>query len=308
MTCTVGLVGLGEIGRTHLDALARLPEVRVAGVFDPGLTGDVDSGVPRYASLAELAAAARDGLIVATPTRTHAAVCRQVLRLPRPPRLLLVEKPLATSMPDVEAIVADARSVGCDVQVLYHAAYAPEVAWGAGVHDALIALEDGVAEIDCHFSDLVPPGHESRFREAFSSSWVDLGINALSVLARFVRIESLEIDDADEATGSYRATAGFAGAGGGAGVARLSTAWSGDDKRTTLRYRSGAELRLDHQRVSGELVGAVSATSFALGDAVPRLVAHYVPMLAEILLDGRRRFSSSDDETLHRLLLAAAGA
>ena len=154
----------------------------------------------------------------------------------------------------------------------------------------------------------MPPGEEEQFREAFSSSWVDLGINALSVLARFVRVESLELDDADEGAGWYRATAHFISAAGTAGVARLSTAWSGDDKRTTLRYRSGAELRLDHQRVSGELVGATSASSFALGDAVPRLVAHYVPMLTEILLEGRRRFSPSDDAALHRLLLGAGGA
>ena len=54
---------------------------------------------------------------------------------------------------------------------------------------------------------------------------------------------------------------------------------------------------------TGDLVGATSATSFALGDAVPRLVAHYVPMLSEILVEGHRRFSPSDDVTLHRLLL-----
>src|SRR5438445_623651 len=95
---------------------------------------------------------------------------------------------------------------------------------------------------------------------------------------------------------------------GPASAARVSPAWSGDDKRTTIRFRSGAELRLDHQRVTGNLVGATSATSFALGDAVPRLVAHYVPMLSEILVEGHRRFSPSDDVTLHRLLLAARSA
>ena len=303
MTRTVGLIGLGEIGLTYLEALGHLPAVRVAGVFDPGLADDVILGVPRSASLAELAAAAGDGIIVATPTATHAEVCRDLLRLRRPPRVLLVEKPLGPTLRDVEGILTNAGLAGCDVQVLYHVAYAPEVAWGVGVHAALGPLEGGVAEIDCHFSDLVPAGEEERFRKAFSSSWVDLGINALSVLKRFVRLESLELDDADESAGWYRARLGFVDAAGATGVARLSTAWSGDDKRTTIRFRSGGELRLDHQRVTGDLVGATSATSFALGDAVPRLVAHYVPMLSEILVEGHRRFSPSDDVTLHRLLL-----
>ena len=76
----VGVIGAGEIGRVHLDALARLPSIDVVGTVDPR------GGTHR--SLDELVAAGADTLIVATPTPTHADVCREVLRLPEPVNLV----------------------------------------------------------------------------------------------------------------------------------------------------------------------------------------------------------------------------
>src|SRR5437773_1438070 len=146
-------------GRAHLVEEVGPPHGHVGddalrGRFAPVRADERIPGVPRSAPLAGLAAAATDGLIVATPTATHAGVCRALLRLRRPPRVLLVEKPLGPTLRDVEGILTDAGLAGCDVQVLYHVAYAPEVAWGVGVHAALGPLEGGVAEIDCHFPAL----------------------------------------------------------------------------------------------------------------------------------------------------------
>jgi hypothetical protein len=44
--------------------------------------------------------------------------------------------------------------------------------------------------------------------------------------------------------------------------------------------------------------------SFTKSDAMPRLVAHYAPMFAELLAGGRRRVTAEDDLALHRLLLS----
>jgi hypothetical protein len=288
MTARVGVIGLGEIGRVHLEALARVPRVQVVGTFDPrGST---------HASIDDLVAAGAETLIVATPTPTHAEVCRDVRRI-APTTRVLVEKPLATDMADVESLLPAGN-----IEVLYHVAYAPEVAWGRGICDAVATLEGGITDVESHFSDLVADDEREHARDVLVSSWLDVGINALSVLSQFVDLTSLVIDRADHTAGDYRATLTFGEEVEGTG--RLTTAWRGDEKWTTIRFRSGAELHLDHQQVSGRLTSPRWDASFNKAAAVPRLIAHYAPMFAELLTRGRRRFTAASDLALHRLLLS----
>jgi predicted dehydrogenase len=284
--------------------------VEVVGGYDPrgGAVPRTDHDVQRFGSLADLIAAA-DVVVVATPTATHAEVCRAVLRAPRPPALLLVEKPLATTISDVLGLFADAEAAQCELEVLYHVSYSPEVVWGREVCPAVGATEGGVIEVESYFSDLVRPGEVSGFREVYGSSWVDLGINALSVLSGFVHVDALKLEGADHEAGLFRGLLTF-DAGGRMGKGVITTAWQRDEKWTVLRFHSGAMLRLDHQRRTGEFSGPlISGPSkrlvFVADPAVPRLLSHYIPMFTEMLIERRRRVLPSEDSALHRLLLEA---
>lgn len=99
-----GIAGTGMMGIEHLRSIAALPGAEVVALADPDshsletAAAEAGPGVATYSSAEELVAAGGlDVLVVASPNFTHS----QVLEAVWGTRLhVLVEKPLATSLPD----------------------------------------------------------------------------------------------------------------------------------------------------------------------------------------------------------------
>jgi UDP-N-acetylglucosamine 3-dehydrogenase len=114
---SVGVVGCGRIaGLRHLPVLARLPDVRVAGVADPDAerrdaVADRFGIAHRYGTVAELLdGEALDAVLVCAPPDRHAEVVAAVLGRGKH---VLLEKPLCLSLDDADAIrVAEHDSEG----------------------------------------------------------------------------------------------------------------------------------------------------------------------------------------------------
>jgi predicted dehydrogenase len=121
-TLRAAIVGAGRMGMIHGHLLNVHPETEVVGFVDrdTGLAAHLASQglrAPLYPSLAALrAAASPDALFVCTPTHTHLAVIRECLERPVH---LFVEKPLATTRADAEAIV----KLATDARVMHAAGY-----------------------------------------------------------------------------------------------------------------------------------------------------------------------------------------
>ncbi len=114
MALRLALAGAGLFGEEHLSAIARLADVEVAAIAD--LNGDAARraaerhGVKEWGTdIAALLERGRpDGLIIATPGKTHVPLARQALALGIP---ALVEKPMAMTAADAAGLVeADAKS------------------------------------------------------------------------------------------------------------------------------------------------------------------------------------------------------
>lgn len=117
-----GLVGLGKMGVSHQAILNAHPGVELAAVCDAtGYVLDVlgkYTGVRGFTDYREmLAQAALDCVVIATPSKAHAAMVRLALE-----RGLHVfcEKPFVLDPRDGEALVALARERGRVTQVGYH--------------------------------------------------------------------------------------------------------------------------------------------------------------------------------------------
>ena len=110
-------MGAGSLGYHHTRILARLPGVRMAGVFDTDLerARDVGAalGVETHASLDSLLDEA-NGIVVAVPTLEHEAVAAAALARGLD---VLVEKPMAASLEAADRILRVAASSGGLVQV-----------------------------------------------------------------------------------------------------------------------------------------------------------------------------------------------
>src|SRR3954447_8184087 len=106
------VLGLGMIGRHHARLLQEMPQVAFAGAVDPGgdRFGALRDGATRFDSLDDLlAAGAPDFAIVAVPTEEHLAA---VQALATAGVHVLVEKPLAATRAEADAIIDAVRAAG----------------------------------------------------------------------------------------------------------------------------------------------------------------------------------------------------
>jgi 2-hydroxy-4-carboxymuconate semialdehyde hemiacetal dehydrogenase len=114
-TLHIALAGVGAFGIKHLDALARIEDVKVVSLVGRELdkTRDVARryGIGHVTTdLAEtLALKPLDAVILCTPTQLHAAQAMQCLRAGRH---VQIEIPLADQLRDAEAVLALQRDVG----------------------------------------------------------------------------------------------------------------------------------------------------------------------------------------------------
>ncbi|MEO0997308.1 MAG: Gfo/Idh/MocA family oxidoreductase [Pseudomonadota bacterium] len=119
------VIGTGTIGQEHMRVAALHGLARIHGVFDTqALSGDV--AIEQYRALTgqaprrheSLKSACNDpeadALIVATPNFTHLDVVRAAAAAGKP---ILLEKPMATTLPDAVEIARLARAAGAPVQV-----------------------------------------------------------------------------------------------------------------------------------------------------------------------------------------------
>jgi len=103
----IGVIGLGAIGQKHVEALVQVERANLAGVTDINkevaektakkynTTGFVD-----YQEM--LATPGLDAVVVATPDEIHTAPC---LDAAKAGKHILVEKPIATTLADGQAII-----------------------------------------------------------------------------------------------------------------------------------------------------------------------------------------------------------
>ncbi|HVB43027.1 MAG TPA: Gfo/Idh/MocA family oxidoreductase [Streptosporangiaceae bacterium] len=307
------VVGLGEIARTHLAVLEQIPDADVVAGIDiasrPGLTFR-GRPVPVYATPARAARDHQPGIVViATPTPTHAAVCDDVAAA-FPAARILVEKPADATLAGARHVIA---SVGArhSIDIAYHMSFSPEVEWGLEVTRARAGQLGNPVAITASFTDPYCDRAESA-RARYGSSWIDSGINALSIVHRFVtltgRISLRGIGD--PSWSAYEGRFACRTAGGGPADALIVTSWHVTEaaKTTTIAYDSGAELVLDHTAVAAYLIaGRQVEALFGAGASVPRRERHYRALYRSWLTDGKPIATPQVHLLLHDLLLQPAG-
>jgi hypothetical protein len=296
----VGLVGCGRIGRTHLEAWSAMG-VEVLGIADPAAT-DHPGAFASAAGLLDAVGASLEVVVVATPTPTHAAVIGDLRRLGWGGRVV-VEKPAASTAAEARHVLADDG-----VDLVYHAAFAPEVTWcterlaaWAADHGDVVAAEQWLG--DAYAADL------ARAEAVLGSSWLDSGINGLSILARLLgggAMARRSLRPVPSTTSGFEAEVDVA-VGDRSVVATVVTAWGAAEpsKSTRLHLEDGAVVVLDHQAITGRLIAGAGRTAEVFESPGPprRLVQHYLGCFARLLVEGRRSFPREVDVRLHEVLL-----
>jgi UDP-N-acetyl-2-amino-2-deoxyglucuronate dehydrogenase len=121
-----GILGSGYMGRTHAEAILRLPDHAVLTAIAGGSRA---KGLAQRYGIAEeptaqalIQRADVDAVIVTTPHHLHVAAT--VLALQQG-KHALVEKPLATNLEDCDRMIAAALAAGCVLATGYHQRFRP---------------------------------------------------------------------------------------------------------------------------------------------------------------------------------------
>jgi predicted dehydrogenase len=114
---SIGVAGVGSIGRNHARVLAELPDVKLAAIFDTDLERAralaAEFNTEAVGTLEELAQRV-EAATVATPTVTHLEVASVLLRAGRH---VLVEKPIASNSDEARQLVELAHEQQLILQV-----------------------------------------------------------------------------------------------------------------------------------------------------------------------------------------------
>ena len=113
----IGVIGVGALGRHHARHLAALPEAELVGIFDVDRPRAraiaAEHGTRAFDDLDELLGRV-EAVSIAVPTLHHAEVGLHVLRRGIP---VLMEKPLAGTLDEADALIALAEAQGVQLQV-----------------------------------------------------------------------------------------------------------------------------------------------------------------------------------------------
>jgi predicted dehydrogenase len=123
----VAVVGAGEFGRNHARVYREIPGAKLVGVYDKNLERAAQVAAEfqtrALASLEELRGVV-EAVSVAVPTVDHSAVGCQLMEMGLD---VLVEKPMATNLPEADALLHAAKRLGCILQVGHVERFNPAV-------------------------------------------------------------------------------------------------------------------------------------------------------------------------------------
>ncbi|BDG72655.1 Gfo/Idh/MocA family protein [Roseomonas fluvialis] len=112
----LGILGVGHFGRFHALKAAANPRIRLVGLHDadPARAAAVatEAGAPAMDAPALIAAA--DAVIIAAPTRFHFLLAEAALAAGRH---VFIEKPVAATLAEADALLAQAAAAGRVLQV-----------------------------------------------------------------------------------------------------------------------------------------------------------------------------------------------
>ncbi|MFJ7278376.1 Gfo/Idh/MocA family protein [Kitasatospora sp. NPDC098663] len=287
---SVGLVGVGTIAQTHLAVLAERADVLVEFTVDPNRPEPPSfrGTTPRhYAGLDDALAEHRpDLLVLATPTHTHAELAAQALRLST--AKVLVEKPLVHDLASLGRLRAldEAVDVWGRLFTAHHFAFSPEVGWAAELLAEHPEWGPVTTVTSAFYDPYVLKGTDAY--ESYGSSWMDSGVNQLSMLTRLVDLTALTSVRQLDGGASAWCTAEYLSRGE-SGTARLRSSWltgSSSKESSLVLGRAGVEVWIDHTSMTGFAArdGDLLA-AFGTDGRTARKVAHYRPLYESLLSD-----------------------
>jgi predicted dehydrogenase len=314
----VGIIGLGHIGRVHLAALSALKGLRAVAVCDSNdrLVDLAPDGVQFFSDAEAFFRFPMDVVVVATPNEAHGKIAARAVRHGHS---VIVEKPAAGSLAELDQLLAAAANGQTSLFFAFHAAHGKEVVWARDWVARQVRELGPVTAFASSFVDpyATPDGGLKPAASSLENAWRDSGVNALSVLAEFIAPSDLAISQTTVRGSSkggvpidVAVALSIVSAGAAQGTGSIVTRWSTDTdhKQTYVEFgKAGVGLLLDHSAQTVELQAAggreIVADFSATGD---RLLNHYLGLFSTYSTAPVSPEKLEAGRDIHELLFQAA--
>ena len=314
----VGIIGLGHVASHQIAAIETSGDFQLVAGCDPDLSRHslLDRSVDAYADSKDLLKRSDlDVVIVASPNRLHVSHGAQVMAAGK---WLFMEKPLAETQEEFDRFDRKLQEYDGHCTLVLHAAFGQELEWYCGEQNDQRFDTSHISSFEAEFYDpYFDDGQVEQRATSLGGSWMDSGINALSVIGRLISLDELVISNSrmtrvkDSGCTEVQGTVDFEFSRPrvfGAGVVETSWTTGRDKKLTTLGFDGGdKKIILDHSAQQVILrEQEQDQLLFSCDNGLPRLTNHYVGAfrdLASQMNAGTDNFRYC--QKLHRLFYQA---
>lgn len=323
MTIKIGILGLGHIGYYHITALQNLSEYQLIAACDlnPELQKLLSEDVTFYTNVNEfLANEQLETVIIATPNLTHFELGCSAFKAGKN---IIMEKPAAMSMEKFDILNGlFKKNSSLHIYYAFHAAKAFEVTWFKKYylqHDNLKNLGP-ITSFSCTFYDPYwENGQINKKAIHLGNSWIDSGVNALSVLSEFINPDDLCVVAMSETSLSSKVQKIQAlvhfdfpvleNQHSGMGIVNTNWTMGINLKKTYLYFAySGSCIELDHsnQKILLNSGGNKKKLLYDFSESGPRLYNHYIGVFTDYSQCRRKNtFNTEIARKIHGTLFQA---
>lgn len=319
----LAIIGLGHAAQYQLPALNSTNGFTLAAACD--LESSKQQTLARFFQNTPffreyqkmLAVVDLDAVLVSTPYFNHYELARKILRARKN---LLLEKPATSTLEELEDLVAIAQTEKMVFSIALHAAYGKELLWLLENYQQSLSQRFGaITGFKCGFYDpYLLDGQLLSQALSLGGSWLDSGINALSVMGQLV--QNLKITAArftylpQARVGDIQARVDYSFSVANAPQARtgcIKTNWTlGVNRKITHLYfaSTGTEIILNHSTQQVFLVenGGHPQIMVDYSPGKARLINHYIGVFEAYYQNLLFSFDNLDYSLpLHRLMYSA---
>jgi len=308
----IALVGLGHVADHQLAAIEMTEGLRLVAACDkkPDAARRLSEGISFYPCIEDLLATDQfDIVMISTPNREHFHLGGLVIEAGKD---LILEKPAVETRQQLDNIIRKSECADIFLYFALHAAFGVEVVW---LRQQLTDDNLNLGNLRCFRSRFYDPYQTEhgllKGAESLGGSWMDSGINALSVLGNFVEAADLRLESShmrDPAGLNCSETEGMVSMLCDRVRGLVHTSWLTDrNHKSTLLIFDEDEVLLDHsyQRAS---IGknANRRTLFTYNGSLHRLTNHYVGVFSDLVARySARRSNLEFAVALHKVLFDA---
>ncbi len=191
----IALIGIGHVASYQIEAISKVDGLQLTDAhdIDKSKAKNLPTSVLFHESLHDLIAKSQaDIFLISTPNLTHFEIGMEVIEKGRS---VLLEKPICTTREELSAIMDASKKNGVFTSVAFHAAFARDVDWWLNNSDK-VGLGKLLGFNAGFFDPYISDGRVLPISKSLGGSWIDSGINALSVISQFIDPSVLKIKEA----------------------------------------------------------------------------------------------------------------